>query len=46
MRELLDKLARLPAAGDVTVFGIGEHSVRIWQSLRQSGSRQRTETLA
>ena len=28
--QLRDKLARLPGVGDVTVFGIGEYSMRIW----------------
>ena len=28
--ELRDKLARLPGVGDVTVFGIGDYSMRIW----------------
>ena len=28
--QLHDKLARLPGVGDVTVFGIGQYSMRIW----------------
>jgi hydrophobic/amphiphilic exporter-1 (mainly G- bacteria), HAE1 family len=28
--QLRDKLARLPGVGDVTVFGVGEYSMRIW----------------
>jgi hydrophobic/amphiphilic exporter-1 (mainly G- bacteria), HAE1 family len=28
--ELRDRLARLPGVGDVTVFGIGEYSMRVW----------------
>src|SRR5512136_1570795 len=28
--QLRDKLARLPGAGDVVIFAIGEHSMRIW----------------
>ena len=27
---LRDKLARLPGVGDVTVFGVGQYSMRIW----------------
>jgi hydrophobic/amphiphilic exporter-1 (mainly G- bacteria), HAE1 family len=28
--QLRDKLARVPGVGDVTVFGIGQYSMRIW----------------
>ena len=28
--QLHDKLARVPGVGDVTVFGIGQYSMRIW----------------
>ena len=28
--QLHDKLARLPGVGDVTVFGIGQYSMRLW----------------
>ena len=28
--QLHDKLARLPGVGDVTVFGVGQYSMRIW----------------
>ncbi len=28
--NLRDKLARLPGVGDVTVFGVGQYSMRVW----------------
>ncbi len=33
--QLHDKLARLPGVGDVTVFGIGQYSMRIWLDPQQ-----------
>ena len=33
--QLHDKLARVPGVGDVTVFGIGQYSMRIWLDPQQ-----------
>ena len=37
--QLRDKLARLPGVGDVTVFGIGQYSMRIWLDPEQMRQR-------
>ena len=39
---LRDKLARLPGVGDVTIFGIGEYSMRIWLDPEQMRQRSLT----
>jgi HAE1 family hydrophobic/amphiphilic exporter-1 len=40
--SLRDKLARLPGVGDVTVFGVGEYSMRIWLDREQMRQRSLT----
>jgi len=40
--NLRDKLARLPGVGDVTVFGIGEYSMRVWLDPEQMRQRSLT----
>jgi HAE1 family hydrophobic/amphiphilic exporter-1 len=40
--QLHDKLARLPGVGDVTVFGIGDYSMRIWLDAEQMRQRSLT----
>ena len=37
--QLRDKLARLPGVGDVTVFGVGEYSMRVWLDPEQMNQR-------
>ena len=37
--QLHDKLARLPGVGDVTVFGVGEYSMRVWLDPQQMYQR-------
>ncbi len=37
--QLRDKLARVPGVGDVTVFGIGQYSMRIWLDPEQMRQR-------
>jgi HAE1 family hydrophobic/amphiphilic exporter-1 len=37
--QLHDKLARLKGVGDVTVFGVGEYSMRVWLDPRQMYQR-------
>src|SRR4029450_6927778 len=37
--QLHDKLARLPGVGDVTVFGIGQYSMRVWLDPQQMYQR-------
>ncbi len=37
--QLHDKLARVPGVGDVTVFGIGQYSMRIWLDPAQMQQR-------
>ena len=37
--QLRDKLARVPGVGDVTVFGIGQYSMRVWLDPEQMRQR-------
>ena len=42
--NLKDELARLPGVGDVTIFGVGQYSMRVWLDPNQLKTRNITTT--